>query len=842
VNLDTPLSRWRLLNARYVRGHAARSLLSIGVVGLSAALIVAVSGTYGSLTGSVARFEKQVTGLADLEVSGVTDTGLDESLVPWIAATPGVAAAAPIVRASVTVAGRRALLLGVDERAASVSDDLRQGLRSVPRSALPRADGVVVGPGLDTGAHAVPGTTARLATASGAARDVRVLDVAQQPSARRLNHGYFVIAPLPLAQRLTGRGGRVDSVLVVAHHGVDGGALQRRLSTVVAGRADVAPPGERAAQAEASTGLTRNITLLVALMAFVVAGFLMFNSMNMAATERRTEVATLRVLGGRRRQVMRDFLVESVVLGLSGAALGVPVGIVLGRLAIARLPPFLTASFDVEVGFALPGYAVPIAVVACVGACLLAAALPARRTFSVEPVEALRPTGLGETQRSGGRWPVGLVGVAAIAVAVGVIVTAGTGTYILGAGPILLLGVILLAYALTSPISALTARSALMMGVPGRIAATAIERSPRRVWATTLTVAMGVAIGVTTVGASRNAVDAASASVASLGRADYVVQTTPSDVIPAGPLLPPPAVHQIAALPGVAGTSPGQITYATQEGVRILVVGLSPGSVSPQVSVARPEARQAVLSGRGAVISRRYAQDHHLAVGDRLRISTPTGERWLRVADVIGYISVERGMITISMDHLQRWYRRPGAGFVEVRLRDGADRAAFTAAAGRLARTLPYKVYVVTGAEEVAATQSAVQQAGSISLALQLIITGIAGVALFNTIMLSVVERRREIGIIRAVGASRRLIRRSVLAEAGAVSLVGGAIGLGIGIALHFVSDVLLGRTMALTVPFHFEPVVLALAVAALLLALIGSLPPAFRAGRLDIVEAIGYE
>jgi putative ABC transport system permease protein len=297
----------------------------------------------------------------------------------------------------------------------------------------------------------------------------------------------------------------------------------------------------------------------------------------------------------------------------------------------------------------------------------------------------------------------------------------------------------------------------------------------------------------------------------------------------------------VARLPGVTAVSPGQITYAVNDGSQILLEGFAAGSVAPAFMAATPAARQALLAGQGAVISRLYAQQHRLAAGDSLTLPTPAGERTLRVAGVVNYVSVNGGLVAISLADVQRWYGQDGASYLEVHVRPGQDGRAF-AALSALVRSLPYPAYVISGAAELGATQSSVRQAEALSYVLIWIVAGTTGLALFNTFMLSVAERRREMGVIRALGASRRFIGRSVLAEAAAVSLTGGAIGLVIGEVLHVISVSLISSTGDLVVTYQFEPVALALAAAALLLSLIGALPPARYATRLDVVAAIGYE
>lgn len=844
--MRTLLSRLRLLNVRYLRGHPGRTLLSVGVIACSAALIVAVLGTYGSVSGSVRGLAEQVAGNAALEVTGITDAGLEDGLVSTIETTDGVRAAVPLVQAPVLLAGKRVMLYGTDERAAALSSSLRRAVDDVPKDRV-GAPGLWVGPAV-TGV--TPGHPAEVVSMTGTATEVPIAGVIPGSHAQLINRGNIVIAQLRLAQQLTGRPGRLDSVLIVAQTGADVGALRQRLSDRLDGHAYVATPSFRAALASSSTTMTQNVTLLVAMLGLVVAAFLVFNTMNMAANERRAEMATLRALGARRATIMGDFLAESFLIGLVGAALGSALGIAMAAAAVSRLPPMLLAAVDTEVEFVLPPSAIPIAVIACVGASLLASGLAAYRVSHVQPVAAMHP--LDETSvassASGSRrnfartW--GALGAGCAAIATGIAVSLVYADNRAFAGTALfLVGVVLVALAAARPITRAVAYVSGRLGAPGHLAAASAERVPQRTWATTMTVCLALAIGVATTGSSRNMVAAAGDAVSTLERIDFVVQSTPGDEFPFRQLLPAQIGQEIQRVPGVARVLPSQFTYAHLPKGRALVQGLSGPSNTPAYQLASDSARRAVLDGSGAVISKLFAGQYGLHVGDTLTLPTPTGGvKHLRVADIIDFLSADAGLVAISLDQLEHWFSRFGASFYEVTLAQGADHAQVQAALERIAKHTPFPLYVLTGSQLVGATKSAVQQVGALATALQWIVALVGALALLNTLMLAVVERRRELGILRALGARRKFIGRLIFADAVGVSLVGGFVGLALGFALQYIAVVVMGRAASLSVPFAFVPLVAAIAVGSILVTLAGALPPARRASRLTVVDAIGYE
>ncbi|MCF6524478.1 FtsX-like permease family protein [Streptomyces sp. JJ36] len=836
------LARLRLFHLRTLRTRPGRSLLSLGVITVSAALIVSVLGIYGSVSGSAGRLAERLSGRAELEITGRTDGGLDPSVLRRAAETEGVAAAVPLVRTPVLLDGERVLLLGTDASAAALDSTLAAVVRKAGAEARPGGDAVLAGPGL---AAPPGGERITVQAMTGEQHTVRLAGTLEGGPARRVNSGDYLLAPLPLAQRLGGLDGRLQSVLIVPEAGTGRDTLERELSTALGPQAYVADTSFRAEQAAEATAMVRNVTLLVAFIALVVAGFLVFNTMNMAAAERRSELAALRALGARRRPLTRDFLLEAALLAALGAALGSALGRLLAGAGIDALPPVVTDAVDARIELAMPATAVPAALVACVAAGLASAWPAARRVSRVQPVEALRTadpvTERAEPARSPRRMAALTAGLVLAALAF-VVAAAFDDTRSFGATSLFVLGVLLVAYALTRQLVRAASWLAGRFGAPGRIAASAVERAPRRVWATGMTVCLAVAIGAATTGSSQNTVAAASENVSTLADTDVMVQRAAEDVLPVRPLLPRETGRELAAVDGVARAVPGQFTFLHLDGDRVLLQGVGGRSNSTAYRLAAPEARKALREGTGAVVSTGFARDHGLAAGDVLRLPTPHGEQRVRIVDVVDYVSLGAGLVAVSLDRLGAWFGPDGASFYEVQTADGAPVTEVRRRLEEWAGRQPYPVHVLTGAESVAATESAVRQVGALALVLQWIIAGVAALALLNTLMLAVVERRRELGILRALGGSRRYVRRVILAEAAAVSVVGGAAGLLVGTVLHALSTAVMADALALDIPFAPAPAAVALAGGAIVVALAGALPPARRAGRLDVVQAIGYE
>jgi putative ABC transport system permease protein len=822
------VDRIRAFNLRELREHPARTAMSLAVVAISATLIVAVFGIAGSITGSADRLVTGIGGNASLEVSGVTDTGFPETVRAEVAAVPGVEAAVPMLRTSVGRPSERVVLLGVDASVTTMLSDLQRavGAEIIPLLAQPNR--VAVG----SGSHHAVGDSIPLGNG-----EVTVAAVITGAEADRLNGGNVIVGPLPLIQRLTGRVGMIDSVLVVTAPGADLAQVRAGVTDAVDGQAVVAEPSFRSAQSGGAVAILRSLMLSAAAGALVVAAFLIYNAMSMAITQRRPAISMLRAIGAKKRQIVRDLLVETGLLGLVGGILGSALGVLIGRRAIGQLPAALLQGFESRTEYILPGYAIPVGVAACVVVSVAAAAVAARQVYKVEPVEAMAPVGASAADAVGlpARVVAGVVGVGLIATAVAV-ASRDLGKISVVAIGLIAFGEILVCFAFAGPIVAAAAACARVFGAPGALAAATIERAPRRVWATLMTVMIAVSLTVQSTGSNANAIDSTNASFSSLGDVGFFVSSAGPGVFPTAPILPQDTESAVASIPGVAGVVPGQSAFATVGGMRVLMQGVAPGSVVPPSRAMNEQVREQVLAGEGVVISRDIAHALGLAAGDELTLFTPTGEHHVRVVQVVPFFSLLSGVVSMSLTQLRQWFDRPGSTTLAVTLEPGADRTEVESA---IRAKLPADVYVYSGQEAAKAVGASMAQGTALIVVMAWIVVFVASVALLNTLMLSVLERRRELGVLRAMGSSRRFALRTVLAEAAGLGVVGAAIGAVFGTANQYVSASALTNVLSIDVVFAASLQTLVFACAAFALTLLGAIPPAVRASRLNIVDAL---
>ncbi|BBY32942.1 ABC transporter permease [Mycolicibacter minnesotensis] len=828
--LAATASRLRLLSLRELLVHRRRTLAAITVMAVSSMYLVAVLGIFGSITGSVTRLSDGIAGIASLEVSGVTDAGFPASVAVDVVAVPGVATAAPLIRTAMSTPTGTMLLFGADASSVELAGALADALAHPPGGSAKTPGGVQVGPSVG---HA-RGDGFRLGTTW-----VTVSQVLTGKHLADLNGGNYILAPLALAQNITGRTGQLDSILITTKPGTDLAAVRTAVAAAVDGRAVVAEPRMRATRAGDGVRLMNYMALMGAAVALVVGAFLVYTTMTMAITQRRPVISTLRAIGGRRATIVADLIGEAAVLGVLGGALGAALGIFLGHLAIRRLPPAITQGLEARVEYWLPGYALPVAVAATVLASVTAAAMAARQVYKVSPIEALAPVGASAADAVPRRLRIvsGIAAVVVIAVSLAIVV-AHRGTTSLAAMMAVFCAEITLGFALTAALVTAAAAAARVFGTAGAVGAATIERAPRRVWATLMTVLIAVVTTVVITGTNNDMIASARTIFAPVAEVDIWVSANAPDSF-ATDALPQGLQEQVAGVPGVAQVSPGAHGFAVIGGTRVMLDGFSPGSADPLFRALDDPTRRDVLAGRGVVLSQNLGATLDVRVGDKLHLQTPRGPRQAEVLALVPYFSTVIGTVGIGLDQLRSWFDRPAVTTLQVSAADGVDHTRLMA---DIRHVVPEPNYVYDGRAALAGLEAPLRQSMVIANAVLLIVVFVAAVALFTTLTLSVLERRREIGVLRAIGANRRFTMQMVLAEAAGIGVVGGLLGLVIGLTDQWLYSLVSAEIMNFTVTFHPTPVAPAYALGAVAISLLGSVPPARRAARLNIIDAVASE
>jgi putative ABC transport system permease protein len=353
-----------------------------------------------------------------------------------------------------------------------------------------------------------------------------------------------------------------------------------------------------------------------------------------------------------------------------------------------------------------------------------------------------------------------------------------------------------------------------------------------------MTVLIAVVTTVVITGTNNDMIRSARAIFAPVADIDVWVSANSPDRYPTD-VLPQGLTEKVAAVPGVANVVEGASGFAVIGGTRVMLDGFSHGTHNPLFRALDERVRQDVLAGRGVVLSQNLGKTLGVRVGDELELQTPHGPQRTPVLALVPYFSTVIGTVGMSLERMRAWFDRPGTTTLQVTAVESTDPGRLLAA---VRGAVPEPNYVYDGRAALAGLEAPLHQSMLIANAVWIIVVFVAAVALLNTLTLSVLERRREIGVLRAMGSSRRYTLGMVLAEAAAIGLVGGVAGLLIGVVDQWLFSLVSGTIMNFDVTFRPSPMAVAFTVGALAISLLGSVPPARRAARLNIVEAISVE
>jgi putative ABC transport system permease protein len=832
---------WRGLGARPLR-----SALTMTGVALGVAVLFAGLATDAGIDASVDRSVATLVGRADLRVAAFGETGLSATTVEEIAGTPGVEVAAPTFERR-TYLGLEAFapgdelpppvtVVGIDPAVEPRLHDLSlaEGARLVRldepsalvSSTLAREDGLALGDLLTIQGPAAPAS-------------VRVVGIMAGDGPWAGPSGRAVVVPLAVAHDAFAETGITRVDIGVAEGTAVGEVTSAFESTLLTEPYVLASPADLGAAMRASTGDFAATTALIAAVALFAGAFLIFNALSMTVVERVRELGLLRAAGATRGQLTSFILVQAVVIGVVGAIVGIGLGAVLA----AGMAVWVESVGDVP----LPGPVVTaeaaIAALAIGLLVTLAAALePARRAGRIPPVEALKarldpPT----ARRARLRW---LVVVFAIVGVVGIVVwprSAGDGALLRA----LVVYATLLGFAMLVPL--LLPVLARVAGLPfaaaarleERLARASVLRDPGRAALTVGALTVGLAMIVALGGVGQHARSTAGA---------WIAEVVPGELLVSS-IFPRPADEGLDALlddlPGVASISPVATFDLAIDGRRVDGVAMVGDDLARDgrlrfVGGDRDAALAALDEGGAVIVPAGIAQRDGLAVGDVLAVAAVDGSLLpLRISGI-----AERTLPGTAGETLVVGW--PDAGRLGVAGADAfAVRFASTATAadrvrlGEEARSLALEPVTLDRIQ--GAIGDALDRVFGLFDALALVAVIVAALGIVNTLSMNVLERVREIGVLRAAGMTRGQVWRSVVVEAGVTGRIGAICGVVAGLVVGALMVVLAGGRpdVAISVPWLAVGVAFGLGVG---LAMLAAAYPARLASRVSIVRALAYE
>jgi putative ABC transport system permease protein len=573
--------------------------------------------------------------------------------------------------------------------------------------------------------------------------------------------------------------------------------------------------------------------------ALLVGVFLILNTFSIIVAQRTQELALLRAMGASRGQVLRSVLLEALLIGIVGSVFGFIVGLGLGALGAYLFVGLADGAQVAGLGFPISAIIASFAIGILVT--MVAALMPAVKAGRVAPIAAMRES--AATDRPLTRLTI--AGAVVTALAVGSLTWgltgAGDGTLWLVFGGVLalLVGVALLTPLISKPLVAALG-AVFSWSVPGKLGKRNSARNPRRTAITAGAVMIGIAI-VTAISTIFTSLSAAIGDTLDQDlQADLVVLGQQTTEIP--PTLTPEELKQIRALPQA-----GTVASVTADAVKVDgedTFVLSYDDVSAAVTVLKlkpDQGRIDHLDSGEFMVDRKTADDRKLKVGDTLKVTfAKTGEKTLTLVGISGKTNIGGGIVVSYADAESGFaFPQPWQAFVDVK--DGSSvTQAKDAVTSIIAKNPQINVY--TKDEYVKTNQQGFDVALVVVQVLLLIALAISVLGVINTLLLSVIERTRELGMLRAVGLRRRQTWLMVTIESVVITVFGTVLGLAVGAGLGAaivtaLKDVLGFGTISLPWGLMF-----AYFIASLIIGGVAGFIPSLRAVRLNVLNAIAYE
>ncbi len=581
----------------------------------------------------------------------------------------------------------------------------------------------------------------------------------------------------------------------------------------------------------------------------LMGGFIIFNTFRTVIAERRRDIGMLRAVGASRRTITWLILVEGLIQGVAGTVVGLVLGYALANLAIQAITPLMQQFLNVRFGAPTITLNALIGSIAMgVGITLLAGLLPARAASRITPLEALRPSpGEFSLKRLTGAsfW----AGVIMVALAIAALLSANSALIGLG-GLLFVLGLILVAPILVNPVALLFSKLlALVFARDGtaQLAEGNLSRQPNRTAITAATTMISVAVVVM-----------AASIISSLGTSfyDLLSKSLGSDY-----LLIPPSVslwgsnvgaspelaENLRAIDGVAVVSSTRFAGAQINDTPVGLLGIEPRAYTEVSGLAfsqgDPEtAYQALETGRAMIVNGPLASSAGIHLGDEVPLLTPNGQQTYRVVGVASdFLNAKTNTAYVSHANIQADFGRSEDVLIQMNLLPGAN-VETVEAAFREAIALYPQFRLVAGQEYVNQNFKLFESAFAGMYVLVVFLSIPSLIAMVNTLAIGVIERTREIGMLRAVGSTRRQVRTIILAEAIILSAIGTAFGIAAGLYLGYMATKAIGElAFPMTYQFPISGVLLVVA-AGLVFGALAAVIPARQAARMEIVQALRYE
>ena len=853
----------RLISWPYFRKHVLRTLLTTAGIVLGVSVFVGMHTANQSVLFAFSRTIDRIAGKTELQVTA-GETGFDEAILDVVQSAPAVRVAVPVIEAIVDPKDPRhtqalrgsaqgsLLILAIDmtgdrslrdydlEDAAAIDD---------PLIFLAQPDSLIVAKEFADANGLASGGTLRLGTAAGE-KAFTIRGIMKPSGLTSAFGGNLAIMDVFAAQKMFGRGRTFDRIDLAVAEGRTIEDAQRELRARLGPGFRVEPPSGRGQQFEAMLAAYSMMVGISSLFALFIGMFIIYNAFAIAVTQRRSEIGILRALGASRAQIQRLFLAESAITGLVGSLAGVAFGVAIAHGIAASIGALISDVYGVaqraEDVAATPAL-LALSLAIGVGTSIVAAAIPARQAARVDPVQALQK-GRYQVLSAGESRLRAMLGAALGGVSVLCLTVSGP-------RPLFYVGYALaiVVALLLSPLLSLALAKALrpvlkrLRPVEGALAADSLIQAPRRTSASVAALMLSLALVVAFAGMARASYDSIIDWMQTT--LDPELFVLPSQSIVVRTVRFPAAMGpEIAALPGVQRVQPvrdGRITFRDTPVLLVAVDARSVAETAHRDPIAgnRDEMYRKTAAGEGLIVSDNLAQLQRLALGEWIDVAAPHGVIHLPIVGIVVDYSDQQGTILMDRSLFIRYWNDDSVNVFRVYVTPGMP------VAGVRARILERfaaerQVFVLTNDELKRYILKVTDQWFGLTSVQIAVAVLVAILGIVNTLTVSIADRRRELGVLQAVGGLHQQVRRTIWLEALSVGTLGLVLGYLLGaINLYYILQIVRHDIAGMRLDYRFPTnTMLALVPTILGAAFVAAIWPAESAVRGSLVEALEYE
>jgi putative ABC transport system permease protein len=846
----------RLISWPYFRKHVVRTLLTMAGIVLGVAVFVGMHTANQSVLFAFNSTVDRIAGKTEIQISA-GEPGFDESVLETVQGAPSVRIAVPVIEATVDsqIAGQGTLLvLGVDMTGdRSLRDyDLDSADEAIiddPLVFLAQPDSIIVTREFADRNGIALQSTLPLGTVLGE-RAFTVRGIMKSSGLSTAFGGNLAIMDIYAAQRMFGRGRTFDRIDLAVQPDRTIVQVQEELRALLGPGFQVDPPSGRGQQFEAMTAAYTVMVSISSLFALFIGMFIIYNSFAIAVTQRRSEIGILRALGATRQQIRALFLTESAVTGLVGSIGGLLFGLLIARGIAASIGTLLSDVYGVaqraDAIATSPGL-LALALVIGIATSIVAALIPAWQAARVDPVQALQK----------GKYQVLSAGESRLrVVAAGILAAASIGCLIVGESrTVFYVGYTLaiLAVLMLSPLLSLALARALrpvlkwLRPVEGALAADSLIQAPRRTSASVAALMLSLALVVAFAGMARASYVSIIDWMDTTLNPDLFVAPS-QDIVVRTLRFPPEMEAELRSTPGITRVQSVRNARVVFRKTPVMIVATDIASIAEtaQVDPVSGDARTMyaqTAAGSGLMVSDNFAELQRLVVGDVLEIPAPHGIVKLPIVGIVLDYSDQQGTILMDRSVFKRYWRDDSVNLFRVYLAPGAEvpdvkRRILERYQGER------QVFVLTNAELRAYIIRITDQWFALTSVQIAVAVLVAILGIVNTLTVSITDRRRELGVLRAVGGMAGQIRRTIWMEALSIGVLGLILGFAFGaLNLYYILEIVHRDIAGMRLDYSIPVPTLAMLVPTILTAaFVAAIWPAESAVHGSLVEALEYE